>query len=299
MVNRTKGIFLTIFSACSFGFIPLFAKVAYANGFNPFTFSLFRSIFASIALFILLRILKIDYQLKKENYVPLFKVSLFGYSLAILTLSLSYKYMLTGLATTIHFIYPVFVLMGSIIFFHESANSMKIFSLVISLTGMYFLIGFGSIESMSMIGMLFSFLSGIFYAYYIVIVAYGNLRDINPFVLIFYVSLFNSLILLAINIVTGNFVTGFNLKGIVYTMLIAFIANLIGMVAFKAGLEMISASTAAILSTFEPVTSLILGILFLKENLSWQQMIGSFFIILSVSLIAFGERSKNFMKIRE
>jgi len=77
-MNRAKGILLTVFAATSFGFIPLFAKIAFANGLNPYTFSLFRSLFASIGLFILLKIRKIDYTLEKEQCITLFKVSLIG-----------------------------------------------------------------------------------------------------------------------------------------------------------------------------------------------------------------------------
>jgi drug/metabolite transporter (DMT)-like permease len=214
-MNRTKGVLLTILAASSFGFIPLFAKIAYVNGFNPYTFTLFRSIFASIELFILLKIRKIDYTLGKEQYITLFKVSLIGYSSAMLTLSLSYNYMSTGLATIIHFIYPVAVMVGTIFFFNEKIDKRIIFSLILSLTGMYFLVGFGSLESTSIVGILLSLFSGIFYAYYIIIVAHGNVREIDSFVLIFYISLFNSCILFVISIFMGKLETNFTFKGIV------------------------------------------------------------------------------------
>jgi len=289
-VNREQGILLTIFSATSFGFIPLFAKIAYANGFNPFTFCFFRSLFATIELFILLKIKKIDYTLDKNQYVTLFKVSLMGYSLTILTLSMSYNYMSTGLATTIHFIYPVAVMMGSILFFNEKIDKRKMFSLILSLAGMYFLIGFDSSESTSIMGILLALFSGFFYAYYILIVAHGNVREMNSFVLIFYISLFNSIILFAMSIFMGKLETNFTFKGIVSTVLVALVANLIGMVSFKAGLKVISATTAAILSTFEPVTSLILGMLVFKEILSWYHIVGSVLIITSVTIIAFRKK---------
>jgi len=247
-MNRIKGVLLIILAASSFGFIPLFAKIAYANGFNPYTFTLFRSLFASIELFILLKIRKINYTLEKEQYITLFKTSLIGYSLAILTLSLSYNYMSTGLATIIHFIYPVAVMVGSTFFFNEKIDNRIIFSLILSLTGMYFLVGFGSLESTSIIGVLLSLFSGIFYAYYVIIVAHGNIRKINSFVLIFYISLFNSCILFVISIFMGKLESNFAFKGIVSTILVALVANLIGMVSFKAGLNIISASTAAILT---------------------------------------------------
>jgi drug/metabolite transporter (DMT)-like permease len=276
-MNRTKGVLLTILAASSFGFIPLFAKIAYVNGFNPYTFTLFRSIFASIELFILLKIRKIDY-------------TLVGYSSAMLTLSLSYNYMSTGLATIIHFIYPVAVMVGTIFFFNEKIDKRIIFSLILSLTGMYFLVGFGSLESTSIVGILLSLFSGIFYAYYIIIVAHGNVREIDSFVLIFYISLFNSCILFVISIFMGKLETNFTFKGIVSTVLVALVANLIGMVSFKAGLKIISATTAAILSTFEPITSLILGMLVFKEILSLNHIVGSILIITSVTLVAFRKK---------
>ncbi len=290
-MNRAKGILLTVFAATSFGFIPLFAKIAFANGLNPYTFSLFRSLFASIGLFILLKIGKIDYTLKKEQYKTLFKVSFMGYSLTMLTLTLSYNYMSTGLATTIHFIYPVAVMVGSIFFFNEKINKRKIFSLVLSLTGMYFLVGFDSLGSTSITGILLSLFSGFFYAYYILTVAHGNIKEINPFVLIFYVSLFNSYILFAISIFLGKLEISYTFKGIVSTVLVALIANLIGMVSFKAGIKSIGPSTAAILSTFEPITSLILGILIFREILSWYHIVGSILIITSATIVAFRKKS--------
>jgi len=111
-MNRTRGILLTIFSVCSFGSIPLFAKISYVNGFNPFTFSLFRSLFSTMELYIFLKIKNINYSIEKTLCIILFKVSLFGYALAMLTLLFSYNYMSTGLATTIHFINPVAVTVG-------------------------------------------------------------------------------------------------------------------------------------------------------------------------------------------
>jgi drug/metabolite transporter (DMT)-like permease len=289
-MNRVKGILLTVFAATSFGFIPLFAKIAFANGLNPYTFTLFRSLFATIELFTLLKIRKIDYTLEKEQYITLFKASFIGYSLTMLTLTLSYNYMSTGLATTIHFVYPVAVMVGSTFFFNEKINKRKIFSLVLSLTGIYFLASFDSLGSTSIIGVLLSLFSGFFYAYYILTVAHGNIKEINPFVLIFYVSLFNSYILFAISIFLRKLETNYTFKGIVSTVLVALIANLVGMVSFKAGIKSIGPSTAAILSTFEPITSLILGMLVFREVLSWYHIVGCILIITSATIVAFREK---------
>jgi len=205
----------------------------------------------------------------------------------ILTLTLSYNHMSTGLATTIHFIYPVAVMLGSVFFYHEKIEKIKIFSLILSLAGMYFLIGFNSLESTSIIGVLLALFSGFSYAYYIITIARGRIKEMNPFVLIFYVSLFTSYILFVISIFMGK-LESYTFKGIVSTVLVALVANLIGMVLFKAGVKIISAT--AILSTFEPITSLILGMLVFKEILSWYHIVGSILIIISVTIVAFKKK---------
>ena len=289
-MNRIRGILLTIFSACSFGFIPLFAKISFANGFNPYTFSLFRSVFATIELFLLIRIKKDTFSLEKRQYFELIQVSVFGYALAILTLSLSYNYLSTGLATTIHFVYPIVVMFGSIIFYQEKINTNKIFSLLLSITGMFFLMGYGTSGAKSTAGVMLSLISGFFYAYYILSIAHGKIKMVNSFVLIFYVSLFNSITLFFICTLTGKLDFNVTLKGILSTIIVALIANLIGMVTFKSGLKYISASTAAIISTFEPITSLVLGVIVFKEIITLNHFIGSLLIISSVTLIAFRKK---------
>ncbi len=289
-MNRTRGILLTMLAASSFGFIPLFVKIAYANGFNPYTFSIFRSLFASVILYIFIRVKKINIKIEKAQYITLFEISLIGYSLMMLTLSLSYNYMSTGLATTIHFIYPVLVMIGSVIFYREKINIFTILSLLLSLTGMYFLVGFGSMISLSIIGVFFALISGGFYAHYVLKVAYGNVRNINSFVIAFYVSLFSTCILFVMTAFMGKLTFNYTYKGVLSAVIIALLCNLIGMVAFQTGLKIISATTATILSTIEPITSLIVGVLVFSEVLFWYHIVGSSLIIVSVIVIAYSEK---------
>ncbi len=292
-MSKTKGILLTMLGASSFGFIPLLAVTAYSDGFNPYTFSLFRFAFGTIEIFIFLKIMKINYKIEKNMYFKIFKTSFIGYSLMIVTLVMSYNYMATGLATTLHFIYPVAVMVASIIVFKDKVSWKKIAALVVSMTGIIFLMGLGSFKSISLIGVILAFVSGLFYAYYVLSISYSKLKDFNSFVLAFYISLFSAFILLFGSFITGNFDLNIGYKGILSTALVALICNLIGMVAFQAGLKVISATAATIFSTFEPVTSLIIGVLVLSEVLIWYHYVGSLLIIISVVIAAFAERNSS------
>ena len=288
--SKTKGILLTIAAASSFGCIPLFAKTAYANGFDPFSFSLFRSLFTAVILFFFLKARKYSFKVSKDQTVTLFKASFFGYFLMMITLFMSYTRMATGLATTAHFVYPVATMIGAVMVYRETLHPGKMAALAVSLLGIYFLAGFDASGAFSLTGLLLALVSGLFYAYYVLTVSYGNIRKINSFVQVFYISLFNTATLLVACLATGSLDLQFTCTGLISTMLVALVSTVFGMVAFQAGLKFISATAATILSTFEVLTSLLIGILFLGEALTGPQAAGSLLIVISVIAVAVSEK---------
>ena len=60
-------------------------------------------------------------------------------------------------------------------------------------------------------------------------------------------------------------------------------------VFFQYGVQYVGAQDAAILSTFEPVTSMIVGILVLHESASLSSMAGCILILISVTATAFAK----------
>ena len=122
---KTKGILLTILSAVLFGFNPLLSKQIYALGGNSVTLSFFRMLITALAFWILNVIwLHEDFRVDGREFRKLFFCAQ-GYCLTPYLLWSSYNYLPSGLATTIHFVYPVLVLLGSIIFYHEGLTGKK------------------------------------------------------------------------------------------------------------------------------------------------------------------------------
>ena len=80
----------------------------------------------------------------------------------------------------------------------------------------------------------------------------------------------------------------------VYSLLVAIFVSVMGVPLFNYGICAVGASTAAILSTLEPITSVVLGWLFMGETLTAYKIIGCLCIIASVLLISLGrQRSSN------
>ncbi len=298
-MTKTRGILLIILAAACFGLIPFFATIAYANGFNPLTVTLFRFGLAAGLLYIYIRIKGINHKVSTRQYFMLFQVGLIGYGFMMLTMVASYNYIPTGLATILHFIYPVAVMIGSIFIFKDKVGWKSITALVLSVVGIYFLAGFNAVESLSLYGVSLALISGILYAYYVLTIAKSSLRQLSAFVIAFYISLFNALVLLAVCAFTGDLPLNITYQGFLSTLMLALVSSFVGMVAFQTGLKIIRATTASILSTFEPITSLLVGIFLLAETLAWHHLLGSLLIIISVVAVSFFEKKQNLIPDRK
>lgn len=288
-MEKLKGLVYVALAAIIFGCIPFFVKNAIYNGFNEYTFILFRCIFASIILYILIKKKGLDIFLTKKQKKDVFKISLLGYGLMLLTLLLSYNYIPTGIATSIHFVYPLVVMVGGIVFYKEKLSIEKIGILTVAVIGIYLIIGVNNDIEFNIIGFLLAFVSGVAYAYYMLEVGNGPLKNVNSFQLVFYISALNIFFFSVAAILVGKMSFGFNRTGAVYVVLLS-VLSVVGMVSFKKGLELINTVTAGILSTFEPLTSLLVGVFFLGESLSLYQFAGSILILASVVYASILER---------
>ena len=113
MNTRVKGFIYLLLSAVYFGFMPLLVKVICADGSTIVGALFLRFALAIIPLYIYL---KVPIELSVEEGKKILCVTVFGYGITALLLYSAYDYMPSGMATVIHFGYPVFVLLGSLIF---------------------------------------------------------------------------------------------------------------------------------------------------------------------------------------
>lgn len=288
-MNKVRGITYVIFAAIIFGFTPFFAKLSFANGFNEMTYILARCVFATLFLFIYIKKKNINIKLNKKENKDMVKVSFLGYGLMYYTLLMSFHYMPTGIASSLHFVYPLAVMIGGVIFYKNKINLYKVIVLIIAFTGIYFIVGFGSSGNITYIGLILAIGSGILYAYYILVVGTGSLKNISSYALVFYVSFYNIFYFIGFGFLTNNMEFNITTKGYFFIVILS-ILSLLGTVTFKKGLELINAVSAAIISTFEPLTSLIVGIILLNEILFPYHIAGSLFILAAVVLAALIEK---------
>jgi drug/metabolite transporter (DMT)-like permease len=236
---------------------------------------------------------KVNFYLNKNTLLHILKIGILGHGLMIIFLLKSFQYIPTGISIAINFIYPILVMLGMILFYHEKISSKKILASIISVMGIYLIVGLAESNSVNLLGFLMALLSGILYAYYILQISNSPLRKVNSIVLTYYISLINIIPFFLGSVLTKSFSNAFTLHGIMLILLISLIAST-GIILFNIGLQIISAVTASIISTMELLTTVVLGVVVLNEMLSLSQLIGIFLIALSVIYIAKLEHNSSY-----
>lgn len=274
-----KGYIYTALSAIVFGLMPLLTKIIIARGATSLTIPFFRVFYVTIVLFFVLKIKKIDFHLEKRDLLSVMLTSIFGSGLTIIILNESYNYVDTGIATSLHFLYPLFVAMLCCFFYGEKIKKKQIISLSFALVG---IICFMSKGNGSLFGYLLAIASGLTYAFYLVKMDKSGLVRMNALKLSFYLALFTTIEIFTMNLYMQEVV--FKMDALSYGLLLvlALSSSFLATVLLQKGVLLLGSTRASFICLLEPVTSMIVGILWLNEALTLNKGLGGLAIIISL-----------------
>lgn len=278
-VIMKKGYIYTALSAIIFGLMPLLTKIIIARGTTSLTIPFFRVFYVTIVLFLVLKIKKIDFHLEKRDLLSVMLTSIFGSGLTIIILNESYNYVDTGIATSLHFLYPLFVAILCCFFYGEKIKKKQIISLSFALVG---IICFMSKGNGSLFGYFLAIASGLTYAFYLVKMDKTGLVKMNALKLSFYLALFTTIEIFTMNLFMQDVV--FKMDAIAYGLLLvlALSSSFLATVLLQKGVLLLGSTRASFICLLEPVTSMIVGILWLNEALTFNKGLGGLAIIISL-----------------
>lgn len=274
-----KGYIYTALSAIIFGLMPLLTKIIIARGATSLTIPFFRVFYVTIVLFLVLKIKKIDLHLEKRDLLSVMLTSIFGSGLTIIILNESYNYVDTGIATSLHFLYPLFVAILCCFFYGEKIKKKQILSLSFALVG---IICFMSKGNGSLFGYFLAIASGLTYAFYLVKMDKSGLVKMNALKLSFYLALFTTIEIFTMNLYMQEVV--FKMAALSYGLLLvlALSSSFLATVLLQKGVLLLGSTRASFICLLEPVTSMIVGILWLNEVLTFNKGLGGLAIIISL-----------------
>ncbi len=204
-----------------------------------------------------------------------------GQSFAYLT---ALKYASSGLVALLLYLYPVFVALLAVLLLHEQFTLLKGTALGIALVGTALTVDPAGGQAL---GALLAIVGATIYSVYIIVgtQVMKRVSVIQSSVVIFAAAgaAFGTLMLL-----NGPQLPATN-TGWIAILAIVIVATVLPVTAFLAGLERIGPTNAALLSTLEPVVTVILGAVWLNETLRPATLIGGGLILFAVVLLTRSE----------
>lgn len=288
MNAKYKGILYTVASAAIFGFTPILTRIAYGGGANGVTMTFLRAVLSLPVLWFIVRRRKIPLRVTPGELRDVTLSGILGSGATCIMLYMSYNYISVGLATTLHFIYPLLVAASCILLFRERMNLLKVCALAAGMAGIAFSVDFASPGGVT--GMALALLSGVTYTFYIIYVDKSGLKSMYYFKLSFYLCVMMALVSGVYGLMAGMLTFRLTPMAWLLAVLVSLFASVGALSLFQLGIRYTGASTAAILSTLEPITSIILGVVILKEQISVLKLAGCACILGSVVLITLAER---------
>ena len=282
-MTRNKGILLVIASALLYGFAPVLCSMTYQYGNTPTTLTFFRSFFVVLILGAMMIKDKIPFRCEKGELVRLVAVALFGSVLTTFLLNSSYLYIGVGTATTLHFLYPLFVTLICHFVYHDPLDKRHMLALGICLIGVLLFLDFKDLSKMK--GILMALVSGITFAIYLVGIDKLKLSYMNGVKMSFYFALTVSVVMGVFGTATDQIVLNQPLISYVYMLGVAIMAQWLAVVCLQKGIQVLGSSLASLFSMFEPVSCLIFGALLLNETVIVAQVFGCVFILGGVLLL--------------
>lgn len=284
-MSRIKGLVYGVISSSTFGLIPLFALPAIQRGNGVDSVMFYRFGISALVLGLWLILRQHSLRITLQELLTLSGLGIL-YSMTALLLTTSYLYIPSGIATTIHFLYPVVVTAVMILFFRDKVSVPLIVAIGMAISGVWLLSNNGSGGNISLQGLLLVLVTVFTYALYIVGVNKSCVRRMEGLKLTFYV-LFAGAVVFGLNLL----VKGEPLEQIpdwttgIYLILLALIPTLVSDFTLILSVQHIGSTTTAVLGCMEPLTAVAMGVFFLHEQLGIWQLIGMLIILLAVSVV--------------
>lgn len=297
-MHKLRGIIYIISAATFYGVMPILVKLAYETGLTAMDITFMRCGIGAIMLGVVIRYEKINFHVEKQQIVPMLLSGMLGYTATMLTLFLSYNYVSAGVATTLHYLYPVLVLLVAFFIYHEKLHPFKWLALLLSLVGVYFIADLGG-RNFSIRGVGLAISSAVFFTVYVLSINHPQLKKMDSLVLAFYTCFIASIASFILFLVQGKWPPMITLKGSFYVSLITIFCTVLAMILFIKGAHSIGSANASILSTVEPLVSLVAGIIFLHESLTFYTLFGCILVIVAVIFVGYADLQIHFSKSKK
>lgn len=279
-----KGYLYAVLSAVIFGCMPLMAKYIYADGVTPMTLVFLRNLLALPSLAIIAWKQYGSLSVPAKALPSMSVISLIGCCVTPILLFSSYQFIASGTATVFHFIYPSIVVVAGILFLRKKAQLGNILSVIICAVGVALFYTPG--QPLDPKGSVLALASGLTFATYVILLSCFKYSKVSGFLFSFHVAAMASVFTLIACLVSGNLTLPTTAGCWALCFFFAMLVTTGAVVLFQQAAFIIGGERSSILSTLEPTTSVIVGILVFHEPVGIRTILGSALVIIASLMIA-------------
>jgi len=281
--KASGGILLVLVSAVSFGFIPIFARLAYSQGVGIDELLFVRFLLAFLIMGAILAASRRLTVPKKDDLLILILLGALAYFLQSTLYFTALLYSPVAIVALLLYTYPVFVTIGAFALGWEKISGRLAGAFVIATLGL--ILAANPFGSSIGLGVILALGSSITYTIYIL----GGskvLRRIKGEVAAFYVLGAGSISFGLTGALTGSIHLNWTLEGWFWVAMLTLLCTVVAISTFFMGLSKIGPSRASLISLVEPVTSVLASLWLFGNALNTLQWFGGLLILIATAITA-------------
>lgn len=285
-MKNLRGITYAALSSSTFGLAPLFSILLLSYGFSSFEVLTYRWGVATAALLIFGLSYGCRFRISRQEFQTVFLLSI-ARAATSLSLVIAYQNISSGVASIIHFMYPLAVAAAMALFFRERLSWRVVLAIAISLAGVALLSsgGIGRPGGDPQIGAIAASFSVFAYGGYIIGVRKSHAAQIESATLTFYVTAIGAMMFLCGGLLTGGvrIVT----DGVQWLVILglALPATAISNITLVQAIKYIGPTLTSIFGALEPLTAVIIGATVFGERFGLTSMAGVALVIAAVTMV--------------
>ena len=286
------GTIAALLAAICYGFIPFFTlpiKQGVPSDFMSDPSILFyRFGFAALVIGLVMLVRRQDFKVTRGELVTLIYLSFISDGSALFLID-GYNYMSSGVATTLHFMYPVVTALLMMTFYHEARRLSTILAIIMSVAGVGVLC-WDPTGHTSLQGIIIVLISAVCYALYLIRVNRSRAAHMDSLKLVFYILFIGALIFLAEALRQNSFQPISSSLQFGNLVALALICTIVTNVCLVVSVKSIGSTMTAVIGALEPLTAVVVGCLVFHEAFTWQVLTGILLIIPAVVIIIWTRR---------
>ena len=286
--KRNIGPVLIILAGCFWGSMGIFVRKLTEYGFSSVQIVSVRVTLAALVFCILLLIKdRSGFRIALRD-LPLFLGLGFG-SILFFTVCYFTAITMMPLSTAAILLYtsPIWIMLMSVVFFHEKLSKRKLLALALAFAGCVLVSGISG-EGITLTGLLIGLGSGLGYGLYSILGTVA-LRKYSPYTVTAYTFLFAAagswLICGPADMVSKFAAAPDPVSLLLFCGLTALVTAVIPFLLYTLGLRTVEASRAGILATVEPLVATLVGMLVYSEPLTLLPALGILLILSAVIIL--------------